>query len=96
MIKKSQSISINAIIIAAIALVVLVVLFAIFTGRFKIFSEGVKESSLKCDGACKSSGYSSGSVESGPGGTKDCSLGRAKLFGRFEDMSEGQICCCSP
>jgi len=41
--KKAQGISINVIIIAAIALAVLVVLFAIFTGRIGLFSRGVKE-----------------------------------------------------
>lgn len=41
--KKAQGISINVIIIAAIALAVLVVLFAIFTGRIGLFSKGVKE-----------------------------------------------------
>ncbi|MCK5283538.1 MAG: hypothetical protein KAK00_09110 [Nanoarchaeota archaeon] len=35
--KKAQGISINTIIIAAIALVVLVVLIAVFTGRMSIF-----------------------------------------------------------
>jgi len=87
--KKSQSISINTIIIAAIALAVLVVLFVIFTGRFRIFSEGVKESSLTCDKACKSVGYLSGYPSSGCG--SDFSIS-----GKFEGMSEGQVCCCRP
>jgi len=39
--KKAQGISINTIIIAAIALIVLVVLIAIFTGRLGGFSLGV-------------------------------------------------------
>ncbi len=41
--KKGQSISINVIIVAAIALAVLVVLFAVFTGRIGLFSKGVKQ-----------------------------------------------------
>lgn len=93
--KKSQGISINTIIIAAIALAVLVVLFMIFTGRFKIFSEGVKGASLNCDRGCKSVGYSSGTVESGPSGTQECSGDKFKMAGKFEDTTEGQICCCS-
>ena len=66
-------------------------LFVVFTGRFKIFSEGIKEASLNCDSGCKSVGYMSGTVE-----TQDCSGGRVKILGRFEGMSENQICCCTP
>ncbi len=39
MMKKAQSISINTIIVAAIALLVLVVMIAIFSGRIKVFSK---------------------------------------------------------
>ena len=38
---RAQGISINTIIIAAIALIVLVVLVAIFTGRIGLFSKGI-------------------------------------------------------
>ena len=48
--KKSQGISLNTIIIAAIALIVLVVLVAIFTGRMGLT---VKEID-KCKGSCVS------------------------------------------
>ena len=85
--KKAQSISINTIIIAAIALAVLVVLFLIFTGRFRIFSEGVKESSLNCDRACKAVGYSRGDPQ-----FSGCSN---QISGKFEGMSEQQVCCCT-
>lgn len=95
MLKKAQSISINTIIIAAIALAVLVVLFVVFTGRFKVFSEGVSGASLNYDGGCKAVGYLSGIVESGPSGTQDCRSG-IRISGRFEGMGEGQICCCTP
>ncbi len=88
--KKAQGISINTIIIAAIALAVLVVLFIVFTGRFKIFSEGIKESALTCDKGCQSVGYLSGSPELG-----GC-ISRTQIPGRFEDMIEGQVCCCNP
>jgi len=40
---KAQGLSINTIIIAAIALIVLVVLVAIFTGRLGLFSKGLGE-----------------------------------------------------
>ena len=39
--KKAQGISINTIIIAAIALIVLVVLVMIFTGRMGVFTTGI-------------------------------------------------------
>ena len=94
--RKSQSISINTIIIAAIALAVLLVLFVVFTGRFKIFSEGVSGASLNCDSACKSSGYAGGSAESGFSSFQDCSGNRVKASGKFEGMGENQICCCTP
>ena len=41
--KKGQGLSLNTIIIAAIVLIVLVVLWAIFTGRMGAFAEGVKK-----------------------------------------------------
>ncbi len=39
--KKGQGLSLNTIIIAALALIVLVVLVVVFTGRIGIFQEGV-------------------------------------------------------
>ncbi|MBD3304651.1 hypothetical protein GF343_05935 [Candidatus Woesearchaeota archaeon] len=47
--KKAQGLPITTIIIAALALVVLVILFAIFTGRIAIFGRGVTE----CPGRCE-------------------------------------------
>jgi len=88
--RKSQSISINTIIIAAIALAVLVVLFLVFTGRFKMFSEGVRESALTCDKGCKAVGYSSGSVE--PEGS--CASDSTPISGGFEDVQQDEDCCC--
>ena len=86
---KSQSISINTIIIAALGLAVLVVLFVVFTGRFSKFGEGVKESSLTCDKGCKAVGYSQGFSRPG-GGT-----GETQIPGRFEDTKEKETCWCS-
>lgn len=40
--KKSQSISINTIVVAAIALIVLVVMIAIFSGKIKVFAGGAR------------------------------------------------------
>jgi len=94
--KKGQSISINTIIIAAIALAVLVVLFAIFTGRLGLFSKGIQETT-NCDQACKSAGYTGkgNSLLPDAGGQYgDCSPG-TKLTGYYE-ISDGikRQCCC--
>jgi len=87
--KKAQGISINTVIIAAIGLAVLVVLFLVFTGRFKLFSEGVKDSSLTCQTACKSAGYSDGLR-----GLRTCTGATTPIPGKFEGMTEGEVCCC--
>ena len=88
-IKKSQSLSINTIIIAAIGLAVLVVLFLIFTGRFKIFSEGIKETGLSCKESCQLAKYTGGDKSTGT--TCDNKLG-----GTFSDVDtqKREICCC--
>ena len=90
--KKAQSISINTIIIAAIGLAVLVVLFVVFTGRFSKFGEGVKESSLTCDKGCKAVGYKQGFPRIRVGGE---GVGETCIPGKYEDLPEGQVCCCS-
>ncbi len=43
MMKKGQGLSLNVIIVAALALIVLVVLIAVFTGRIGLFTEGVSK-----------------------------------------------------
>ncbi len=45
--KKGQGLSLNTIIIAAIVLIVLVVLWAIFTGRMGVFTKGIQEEDIK-------------------------------------------------
>ena len=83
MLKKAQSISINTIIIAAIALAVLIVLFVIFTGRTKIFSEDVDKTTVSCNDACVIGAYQSGSDVFG-------SCGGVKI------TIKGKECCCQP
>lgn len=90
MYKKSQSISINTIIIAAIALAVLVVLFFILTGRFNIFSEGVKSTALNCDKACSTLGYKLGTPQSGK-----CPDSQSQIPGGLEKLKPDEVCCCS-
>lgn len=57
--KKGQGLSLNTIIIAAIVLVVLIVLWAIFTGRMGVFSTGLKQVE-----SCKDACVAIGEVES--------------------------------
>ena len=87
--KKAQSISINTIIIAAIALAVLVVLFLIFTGRLSIFSKGL-EGTVTCENACKSVG-----MRFGISGKDECSKlpDRSHIAGTYSDVTSGECCC---
>ena len=89
--RKSQGISLNVIIIAAIALIILVVLIAVFTGRFGIFTGGLKEA-----GTCTSLG--------GLDCLSSCSGGYERVYGAIDcgrDLREqgGQdergypVCC---
>lgn len=48
--KKAQGLSMNVIIIAALALIVLIVLVVIFTGRAKIFSKTTSDQTSKFTG----------------------------------------------
>jgi hypothetical protein len=50
--KKAQGISVNTIIVTAIALVVLVVLIAVFTGRISLFGKDLSE--VQKGSICKS------------------------------------------
>ncbi len=87
--KKAQGISINTIIIAAIGLAVLVVLFAIFTGRLGSFTQGVQETDT-CAQKCLSLNLQKGSdVDL----LEDCQ-GTA-IAGRYSDVASGKSCCCA-
>jgi len=50
--KKAQGLSLNMVIVAAIALIILVIIVAIFTGRISVFGKGVSACSTK-GGTCK-------------------------------------------
>ena len=90
---KAQSISINTIIVAAIALAVLVVLFLIFTGRLGLFTKGVGETT-NCQQACKAAGYNSGD----PLDENEiiCKAGQPPLPGYYV-IADGirKKCCCT-
>jgi len=95
--KKGQSISINTIIIAAIALAVLVVLFAIFTGRLNLFSIGIQQTDT-CQQKCSSLNMRFDGTAANPDGT--CSTSDAQrtltltyVAGKYKGAENG--CCCS-
>ena len=91
--KKAQGISINTIIIAAIALAVLVVLFAIFTGRLGGFSKGVSETDT-CRSKCESLSTTVGTQPSVPvtAGSNPCVNDERYIAGTYSDGKNG--CCC--
>jgi len=86
--KKGQGLPLTTIIIAAVGLIVLVVLVAIFTGRIGGFGKGVETAgTLQCNDACIASGFSQGATQ--PTALADgaqCS-GNPILF-------RGDRCCC--
>ena len=90
--KKSQGISINVIIIAAIGLAVLVVLFAIFTGRLGIFTKTLKDTDT-CAQKCSAINMALGNALNQD--TKSCPGGSDQyIAGEFSDGKFG--CCCKP
>ena len=90
MARKGQSISINTIIVAAIALAVLVVLFAIFTGRMGGFTKGVQETDT-CAQKCSSLDMNPGTHPTSD--IKSCTTGQY-IAGSYKDGQYG--CCCVP
>ena len=92
--KRGQSISINTIIIAAIALAVLVVLFAIFTGRLNLFSTGVK-AVTDCKQTCTARGFDNGEKGGLLTEQDPCVKPREQLLGLYVmDSGDKRACCC--
>lgn len=83
---KSQGLSLNTIIIAAIVLIVLVVLWAVFTGRMGVFSREVTE--VTKGGTCAEAGGVM-RLETAGGCSELCT----PIFGKFSDITTGQVCC---
>ena len=93
--KKAQGVSINTIIIAAIALIVLVVLVMIFTGRMGIWGQGLDEATS--GQACSEFESSSGASASWYDSTEGCPDTHRQVIGQISDSSshQGQVCCVS-
>ncbi len=83
--KKAQGISLNVIIVAAIALLVLVVLAFIFTGRIALFSKGLADCDEVAGASCE---YDCSDL--GEGYIKDPT--RA-CFDASGDVIQGESCC---
>lgn len=87
--RKAQGLSLNTIIIAAIGLAVLVILFAVFTGRIGNFNEGVDSAQrniLSCNAICDAAGFDSGDEL---GQNQQCA-------GSVRSSSGGDCCCTNP
>ena len=78
MTKKSQSLSINTIIVAALALVVLVILILVFTGKIKDFSSTLESCAAK-QGDCLSK--------------TACTGTKVKIPNTECEKTSGNICC---
>lgn len=80
--KKAQGLPLNTIIIAAIALIVLVVMVAIFSGRIAIFSEEVEETGTEC------------TDYPGAQWKNSCGEGEKRIYVVTDaDEHPGQVCC---
>lgn len=91
--KKGVEISINVIIVAAIALAVLVVLFMIFTGRLGMFSRGVSETTT-CNQACIAAGNEKGTPITTD---NECTAPSTILLGYYStERGIKEKCCCTP
>ena len=87
--KKGQGLPLNVIIIAAIVLIVLVVLWAIFTGRMGVFTKGLKtttEEQLTC-----ASDVIGGKVQSNAAACN--AAGGTIIPGTFKDITSPAVCC---
>ena len=84
--RKAQSISINTIIVAAIALIVLVVVVMVFTGRITLFGKGLDQAQAgaKCDTGDNLRTW-----------RIDCGPDEVQVYGKFsdQDSNSGKACC---
>ncbi len=94
--KKGQGLSLNVIIIAALALIVLVVLVAIFTGKMGEWTANLKKQETKYCGPVPSD--KQGSATSIDGRVVSSATGcdpatETQVYGVFEDVPPNRICC---
>ena len=87
---KAQGLSINTIIIAALGLAVLVILFAVFTGRIGLFNKAVSGADT-CEQKCIGLGKTTKIPVTSADGCRG-EQGTA-VAGSYADAPDG-ICCC--
>jgi hypothetical protein len=89
--KRAQSMSMNTVIIAALALIVLIVLIVIFSGKMNIFGKGTSSCTSQ-GGTCTSQGvtYAKECLEKG---TCQCN-GENEAFVRGTDCEKTSGICC--
>jgi len=78
--KKGFELTMNAIVIAAICLLILIVLMAIFGGRMGKSVKIIDNSELDCADGCQPK--------------VECGSGEKQAFGNFKVHKEGKVCCC--
>lgn len=89
--KKAQGLSMNVIIIAALALIVLVVLVFIFSDKLSMFGKGVSKCSGECSGNLNINSGSEICSNVNPKGTYTYNPGRV-CFGTNGERTN-QACC---
>lgn len=92
--KKSQGMSINVMIIAAIGLIILVVLITILTGRTANFTKGA-ESVGSCESSCIALGMAKSALTTRSSCVDAGSISYQVVPGKFDDVTgTDAICCC--
>lgn len=97
--RRGQSISVNTIIVAAIALIVLVVMVAIFTGRMGTFGKKIsQQDNVYCDAntykALDADARARARTVNGVWKPESTGCGNGiEIYGTFQDQKLGQICC---
>ena len=89
--KKAQGLSLNTIIIAVVVLIVLIVLWAIFTGRLSLFTGGLKSQDTDCKSVCTAAGYSIGDTKT----KATCeSYSDQNMMKQWVENNQEYVCCC--
>ncbi len=93
---KAQGLSLNTIIVAAIVLIVLIVLWAIFTGKMGSFAQGLggtTESGQSCVNRCEATGLYSGATYTIA--TSSATACSDRQMGTVKINSDEFKCCCT-
>jgi len=95
---KAQGLSLNTIIVAAIVLIVLIVLWAIFTGKMGSFTGGLAgttEGQNACNDICKAAGIYKNTGDLGT--AKACEVTTPEswdLVSVIKSNGQDKACCC--